>query len=423
MSTPPSFFHLAAVDALLARAARCSGTPLSVHYVERHQEGNVIASWGSCAACRYVSEQPQGRQACRLSRTAAASMALRQRRPLPFVCHMGFACVSAPALPEQGFVLTFGPYCPSEESRGLAFAALQGLEALTDAAWSEADEFPVDLEEIHRAPGAAVPAVAEWTVEALAALCEAEGEAETPTVHAAQGVAGPERGGDRRKKPGPAHSQQPCPAADIAAALAGGNQPQARDLFRGALEEAQRRPRPRIGVRRAHTFASVAAVLEAAERAGLDCGAAWAALPEWLGGLRAAQDKAELLDAAMDLLGIVRRRAVRRGAPKTGYAELNAILREHLGEAITLEEVARQLGENPSAISHRLQRKFGMSYSDYVGRLRVDKAKELLRRTKLSVTAVAHRVGIGDPSNFGKTFKKFAGMSPGAYRKTYGSKS
>jgi len=49
-------------------------------------------------------------------------------------------------------------------------------------------------------------------------------------------------------------------------------------------------------------------------------------------------------------------------------------------------------------------------------------AKELLRRTKLSVGEVARRVGIGDPSNFNKLFRKFETVPPVEYRKRYGGK-
>jgi two-component system response regulator YesN len=90
-----------------------------------------------------------------------------------------------------------------------------------------------------------------------------------------------------------------------------------------------------------------------------------------------------------------------------------------LAEGIPLQEMAKLLGQSPSAISHRLERKFGMSYSDYLARLRMEEAKRLLRHTKLSATAIGPRVGIRDQSNFTKTFKRFIGMTPAEYREQH----
>ena len=447
-----AFFHSEAVARLLERAARGAGTPLALHFVERKEEGIRIVSWGRCEACRYVAECAGGKRACRQSRVEAASRALRQERPLAFVCHMGFACVAAPALANQGFVLTFGPYCPAEESRSLEFDARNGLLRLTD---EEVEGFPVPLDDIHRAPVAAAPAVAEWTLEALAALWD----------QAQQPFEGPPESkdttGDARpvRKRKAARLPESHEAADMAVALVGGNQPQARALLRGMLEEVRGGRGRRIAVRRARMIAAVAEVIEALEGADADTRSAWDAFHTFVDAARGARTDQDLLDAAMGLLGIVKREAAgeragtkrpvgkqrkaeqnrdctKRASPratrdcpcfaapsKAAYRELNRILSEELEEGITLAKAARRLGETPSAISHRRKRKFGMSYSEYVGRLRVDKAKELLRRTRLTATEIARRVGIRDQSNFSKTFKRFEGLSPLEYRKRFGRRT
>ena len=125
----------------------------------------------------------------------------------------------------------------------------------------------------------------------------------------------------------------------------------------------------------------------------------------------------------MDVRGRVGGRA-RRSAerePKDAFrVALNRLVVEGLPEPVTLGEVAESLGQQPSTVTRRLQRQFGMSFTQYVGRLRVDKAKDLLRRTKLTVGQVARRVGIDDASNFGKLFRKFEGMAPLEYRKRFG---
>ena len=428
--TALEFLRTAPVQRVLARAAQSAGTPLSLHYVERNQEGPRILGWGQCAACQHVAGLEGGKAACRSSRLMASAATLRQARPMPFLCHMGFACVAVPAIPEEGFVLTFGPYCPAEEARSLETDVLNGFSALAE---ETVEALPCELDDIHRAPAETVPAVAEWTAEAIAeqwhAAHEDAVEDEAPAGEEATA-------GTRKRGTGPVQRMEVL-AGDIAAALASGNQPHVRHLLRAVLEEANRRARTRIGVRRARVVAVVSAAFEAAERAQLDTRAAWENFPEFVAAIAAARTDPELLDAGVRVLGIVKRQTQRRRAraekaPEDGatakaavdspFADLHRIVAERLAEGITLEDVARQLGESPSAISHRLKRTFGMSYSDYVGRLRVDAAKDLLRRTKLTATEVARRVGIRDQSNFGKLFKKFEGMTPLDYRTRYGRK-
>jgi two-component system response regulator YesN len=101
--------------------------------------------------------------------------------------------------------------------------------------------------------------------------------------------------------------------------------------------------------------------------------------------------------------------------------KFNQLVEARLVEGVTLNEIAAELGQTPTAITHRLQRGYGMSFSQYLGRLRVEKAKELLRRTQLPVSAIAQRVGLSDVSNFGKLFRKFEGMAPLDYRQRFGS--
>ena len=99
---------------------------------------------------------------------------------------------------------------------------------------------------------------------------------------------------------------------------------------------------------------------------------------------------------------------------------LNDVVLPAMPDGILLDELAARTGDTPTAITHRLQRNFGFSYSEYVGRLRVEQAKRLMRTTRLSATAVARRVGLSDQSNFTKIFKRHAGMTPLEYRERYG---
>jgi AraC-like DNA-binding protein len=59
----------------------------------------------------------------------------------------------------------------------------------------------------------------------------------------------------------------------------------------------------------------------------------------------------------------------------------------------------------------------GMSAVEYRNRLRIQKASELLRTGRYTVSEVAEQTGINDVKYFGKLFKRYIGMTPSALRK------
>ncbi|MGN7170459.1 helix-turn-helix domain-containing protein [Paenibacillus cellulositrophicus] len=71
----------------------------------------------------------------------------------------------------------------------------------------------------------------------------------------------------------------------------------------------------------------------------------------------------------------------------------------------------------PSYISRLYKDHTGEALLDTVNRLRLAEAKSLLKHNKLTVNEVAGRVGYADVSTFVRTFKKFEGITPGAFQK------
>lgn len=407
---PLDFLRSDAAQQALERAAKAAGMPMSIHYLDRRQEGLRVAGWGSCGVCRAVAEAPGGRAVCRASRMTASALAAEQGRPIGFVCHMGFSCTSVPLLDGEGFVATLGPYVPAE--------AQGDLEHDVDAGWTAlAGDAPLtaDTGDVRALPAESVPALAEWLRDSLRSAWEAAHEIAVdvkPEVVPAVPKHTP-----RKPKPRTAAG---FPAEACALALAGGNQPKARRMLQGALEEVTAPRATRMEALRAAAAAAVFSVFEAAAAAGIGTEAAWQEAEPALGKLRAADTEKAVLDAAMAALGVIRRREQPRSRPAGRYAALDKLLTERIADGLSLEEVAAVLGEKATTISHRLRRKFGMSYSDYAGQLRVEHAKGLLRRTKLTATEVARRVGIKDQSHFSKVFRRFEGMSPTEYRRRYG---
>ncbi len=95
-------------------------------------------------------------------------------------------------------------------------------------------------------------------------------------------------------------------------------------------------------------------------------------------------------------------------------------LRENLSEKLGLEDLASHVGLSRSYLSTIIKSELGLTFTEYVNQMRVDRSKELLLDPSLSLAAIAGLVGYGDQSYFTKKFTQQEGMSPGQYRKKRG---
>jgi two-component system response regulator YesN len=84
---------------------------------------------------------------------------------------------------------------------------------------------------------------------------------------------------------------------------------------------------------------------------------------------------------------------------------------------ITLEEVAEAVQKSPNYFSHLFKKIIGVSFSEYLNRIRVQEAKKLLRTTGLMAYEIAEKVGFQDYKYFNQVFRKLEGCSPSEYRK------
>ncbi|MFO7774736.1 MAG: helix-turn-helix domain-containing protein [Candidatus Hydrogenedentota bacterium] len=401
----------------IERMRQAAAIPLSIHYVTDEEEYALAAREPGCAACRHVTAMAGGGAACRGSRLPASLAASRRKRSVPFQCHMGFACLSAPVLPEAApnVVLTLGPYCPAEAPEGLEADVRKRLANFTGSA---KPRLPFSLGDVRTAPAGAMAALADWATASFQALWREHKARESGEArdHAPE-TAAPEAASSTRRTRSMADVIRE--GGPLALALAAGDAKQARALFHDAITETEGGKKVRLPVRRGRALSLAGELLEGASRAGFDVERGWDRLTVCYEAIRAARNDAALVDSLMEFFKALRppKKRTARGADKDPtYKALHDYVTPRLAEGVTLDEAARAIGQNPTAITHRLQRKFGLSFSQYVGRLRVQRAKELLRRTKLPVNEVAKRVGVNDPSNLGRLFRKFEGVSPQEYR-------
>lgn len=92
------------------------------------------------------------------------------------------------------------------------------------------------------------------------------------------------------------------------------------------------------------------------------------------------------------------------------------IVEHYLDNSLSLVGVADHLGLNPTYLSAFVKEQFGETFLNYVLQLRMDKAKEFLRTSDMSLQEIATKIGYANSGVFIRAFKKKFGHTPGVYR-------
>ena len=101
---------------------------------------------------------------------------------------------------------------------------------------------------------------------------------------------------------------------------------------------------------------------------------------------------------------------------------ITAYIENNLTADLSVPALCSHMHISKSALYRISRMHFKMSISTYVRYLRMEKAKALLKKTSLSVAAVAESVGINDANYFTKLFKAHTGIMPSKF-KAYQAKS
>lgn len=101
------------------------------------------------------------------------------------------------------------------------------------------------------------------------------------------------------------------------------------------------------------------------------------------------------------------------------FAALDKWVKEEnfMHSGITIEEVAGQIGTNRNKISLHLNTYLNVSFREWITKLRIEKAQELLiQEPDIPIADIGSKVSIPNRANFDKMFKKLVGESPVSYR-------
>jgi AraC family transcriptional regulator, transcriptional activator of pobA len=97
-------------------------------------------------------------------------------------------------------------------------------------------------------------------------------------------------------------------------------------------------------------------------------------------------------------------------------AEVFAAIDRHLGEPLSLRDVASELGITPGHLTTVVRRRTGRTVQEWIIERRMAEARSLLSDTELPVAEIARRVGMSDPGYFSRQFRRTHGMSPRDWR-------
>ena len=90
---------------------------------------------------------------------------------------------------------------------------------------------------------------------------------------------------------------------------------------------------------------------------------------------------------------------------------------DHLSEKINLKDISEHVYLSETYFSFLFKKITGIPYIDYIQKLRMDKAKEILLETDDKIYEVAEQIGYHDYKYFSAQFKKYIAMTPKEYRK------
>ncbi|MDD6193142.1 MAG: AraC family transcriptional regulator [Lachnospiraceae bacterium] len=133
-------------------------------------------------------------------------------------------------------------------------------------------------------------------------------------------------------------------------------------------------------------------------------------------GARGSSD----LDAIQRDMLIQLTQAVANAKKMTKYSpiirDILAYLFANYTQNIHIQQLAEKNHISPEHLSRQFKKEVGNTITAFIAELRTQKAGELLKTTKLSISEIAMYVGYSDSNYFVKVFKKRYGMTPSAYR-------
>lgn len=102
------------------------------------------------------------------------------------------------------------------------------------------------------------------------------------------------------------------------------------------------------------------------------------------------------------------------------FGELHAWIVGHLASDLSVTNLADRIGMSPRTFSRKYRARTGTTPAKAVEMMRVDAAKRALARSELPLAKIAFNAGFSDEQQLRRAFQRHVGISPLAYRETFG---
>jgi AraC-like DNA-binding protein/ligand-binding sensor protein len=106
----------------------------------------------------------------------------------------------------------------------------------------------------------------------------------------------------------------------------------------------------------------------------------------------------------------------RENAEPPAIMRAKAFITEHSSEELSLEQVARAVNMSSFYFCKMFKKFGGVNFTEYVSRIRIEKARNLLLNPNLRISEIAYEVGFQSLTHFNRVFKKVLGQSPTEFR-------
>ncbi len=142
-----------------------------------------------------------------------------------------------------------------------------------------------------------------------------------------------------------------------------------------------------------------------------------------IGEVQALQPSAGSEESAVSYIRTILSKAIalRNTCSRKKYRQVLDKARDYMGahyqdEDISLNTVASTVNISPNHFSTIFSQEMGITFVEYLTKLRMDMARELLLKTDLRTSEIGYEVGYKDPHYFSYLFKKTHGITPKAFR-------
>ena len=106
-------------------------------------------------------------------------------------------------------------------------------------------------------------------------------------------------------------------------------------------------------------------------------------------------------------------------AESPAIARARAYIAEKHAEELSLSEVSHVVNMSAFYFCKTFKKSTGMTFTDYLARVRVEKVKNLLLNPHKRVSEAAYEAGFQSLSQFNRVFRRIAGEAPSAYRERF----